>query len=209
MTDSTRKSPFPFASDTSAFNRQRAEALRRVLSEMRSQMVSPENERRFHHGLQMQSHNSAYPDEVTTLQQHEQIFSIPFESIIKGDLGLIDRTLMEVSTGMHESFVRSLFTMLSAACDRSGNIVSSSALSPAEQFIEAIRTIEFGVDRHGNVSLPSFHVGSAAFEAIRRDVESKGPEFRAEIQRIMEEKSASALRQEADRLSRFLKTNDE
>lgn len=208
MSKDRRKIPFPFKAEVNAFEAVLKEEIGSMLNARRAPYVSPENTLAYHHGRTWQAHHSSAPDETGTMVAHEHFMTIPFKDVVANDLGLLDRKIQELVSGMHSTIVEGIFETVSKACEKSGNVVSDKSLSPADQFLEALRTVEFGVDRNGEPSIPAFHGGNLAVDALLKDLRSKGAEFEEEVERIKAEKIAAARDREAERKARFVKHDE-
>lgn len=207
-TKSTRRVPFPFKEEAKAFQASFMAELKYRSDLLRIDIISPENIQAYHHGTEWQSHHSDHPDDVAGMKQFGQEFTIPLEKVRNGDLSLLESTLNEVVQGMHSSLMQNLYATVSEACDRSGNTISGSGKPPADRFVEALEKIEFGVDKDGQPSLPEFHLGSAALEALAADLKTRGEDFEKRVEDIRQRKIAAALDRERLRRSRFVKRDE-
>ena len=116
---------------------------------------------------------------------------------------LIPRFVTHLTEQLQRQFSQMMYATMGEACEVSGNTVSAAnAGSFPAGFMEAMRKIEFGVDREGNVSLPAIHVGSNA-EKMIAELEAQPPEYHEEIERLKAEKSAAALQREKERKAKF------
>ena len=83
------------------------------------------------------------------------LWEIPYDEIIMGDLSLIDRKISGVANDMRRQFMDMLYTSLSAATERSGNVVDAKKIgSIPASFLEMLKKVEFSVGRDGKVNLP-------------------------------------------------------
>jgi hypothetical protein len=156
------------------------------------------------------SHGSKW---VHTAQEGEteaqlQTFSaeliIPNQSIVENDLGLISRVLVTISESMSNQLATSILSVVGAAAEQAGNVVSDKETgSTAQSFLEALRMIEFGVDKEGNVSLPQWIVGPDMADKLVNELQSQPPEYLEEVKQLTAERSELALRKEAERKSKF------
>lgn len=196
--------PFPFDSEAGLVMQAFGQEVVNQLRKSQHAYVDPRNVQRFLHGRSWQSHQSYDPDQVSELERHQHEMNIKFDDIMLRRLELIENTLGELSNEMAEAFIRSLYSTVSAACDKYGNVVNAGK-EPAKAYIEMLEKIEFGVDRSGNVSIPQIHAGTAAIEAFRRDKTMSSIEFEEKVVKITELKSAEALEKEAARKAKFVK----
>jgi hypothetical protein len=164
--------------------------------------IPEENTQRFTHGHSW-IHTANTDAGDGKFQTMSAELNIKFEEIIANNLDIIPRTFMQIILDFQEQFARALYSTVSDACERSGNVVSArNAGSFAAGFMEAMKQIEFSVDREGNVSLPEIHVGQDAPKLIA-EIESQPPEYHAEFQRLKAEKIAAAIEREKLRKERF------
>lgn len=204
MPNHLKRIPFPFFEEAAAFDREFIAAVGSCVDERRARLIPRENVLMHHHGRNWQSHNSTSPDEVSSTKTYEHVMEFPRADIVQGKLDLIPKKIEELASQFDFSFTAGIYETVSEACDRSGNVVSASELSPAEAFRQVLEQIEFGVDRHGNPSLPAFHGGKLAIEALQKDLESKGQQFADELDQIKQAKIATAMEREAERKSKFI-----
>ena len=105
---------------------------------------------------------------------------------------------------MSGQFARSIYSVVGAAAERVGNVVSNKETgSTAQSFLAMLKKIEFGVDRDGNVSLPQVHVGPDMAEKMINELQSQPPEFGEEVERVKAQRSEQALQKEAERKAKF------
>ncbi len=129
--------------------------------------------------------------------------NVSFNDIIDNNLNKIPEAISQVLETFRQQFAAALYSTISEACERSGNVVSAqTAGSFAASFMDAIKKIEFGVNRDGKVSLPEIHIGHDPQEIIA-ELEAQPPEYHLEFERIKSEKIAEALERETIRKSRF------
>jgi hypothetical protein len=73
----------------------------------------------------------------------------------------------------------------------------------ADAFLEALRTIEFGIKEDGSVSVPEFMASGEVLEKLHKDSAGREEELREIVESIKKEKTQEALRREESRKSRF------
>lgn len=202
MTNS--KTPFPFKKEIEKFDLAFTSMLRRELRDVQTTFLSPDNMLGYSHGRGWQSaHPNAHKNEGE-FQEHAVETSIPFSKIVENDLSQIDKFKNGVIRGFNDQFMRTMYAAVSEAADAVGNTVSTQDHEDFSQtFLEALKKIEFGVDRNGKVSFPQFHVSPAMAEKITKELAAKGPEFEKQVNELIEVKSAAAKAREAERLSKF------
>ena len=69
--------------------------------------------------------------------------------------------------------------------------------------MEMLEKIEFGVDRNGEVSMPSLYVPPDTGDRMIGELEDQPEEYQERIKGIIEAKKAAALNAEQARLDRF------
>ncbi len=135
---------------------------------------------------------------------HEHVAEINFVDIIDHKLTVMNEFTSGIISAMTDGMMRSMYQTVSEASEKSGNVVKASEVgSPAMSFLQALKNIQFGVDRKGNVSRPEFHLGTEVFESIQADAERLGAEFKNEVDRVTKQKEEEALAREATRVAKF------
>lgn len=207
MTTSTLRTPFPFRSGAKKFMAQVTIRVRRLVDKKRSEFIPPENVQSYRHGLAWQAHYTDSPTEVSTVKELRHEFMVPMDSICDGYFSVLEDKIVEMSEAMHASQMRMMYELVSETSDRTGNVVSTAGKGMAEAFLETLEKIEFGVDKNGNPSLPSIHLGSEAFKKLFEDPQLKDPQFAQRVEDVKKRKIDAALRREDERLGRFAKSN--
>jgi hypothetical protein len=143
-------------------------------------------------------------DDAPAMQTLSTEWTIPLKALADNDLALIEAGLYKVVEELSGQFARSIYSVVGAAAEKVGNIVSNEETgSNAQSFIEMLKKIEFGVDRDGNVSLPQMHVGPEMGEKLLAELMAQPPEFGEEVERVKAERTALALQKEAERKAKF------
>jgi hypothetical protein len=193
---------FNFEQEYSDFNLSFARALHELNRKLVHNKIPEENTQRFNHGRSW-SHVANAEIGDSELKSMSADMLVKFDDIIDGNLDIILRALAKIVDDFKKQFATAFYAMLSETCERSGNIVSAkNAGSFAAGFMEAIRNIEFGIDRDGNVSMPELHIGQDP-QKILAELEAQPPEYHAEFERIKSEKIAAAIERERLRKDRF------
>ena len=204
-TDRTlRKIPYPATRAGQIFIAQMASVLRGRIEELISSVVAPENRHSFHHGEGWAVQRESIPDHAGRFQAQEVVEGIKYESLMNNDLTALP-TFIETFAQQFADHTKSLaYQRASEAAESVGNTVSvQESGSTAAAFLEMLRKLEFGVDRHGNVSLPSLHLHSDNVQQFMAELQNQGPEFELEVERIKQEKILDALARERERLSKY------
>lgn len=169
------------------------------------QYLNPENVHRFRHGGSWQ--HPARPDiPEGQLRSHSAEMATSFQSLVDNELGLVDKSIAQITEAMGRQLLQSIYSTLTDACDQSGNVVQvGDSGSPIKAFAQMLKKIEFSCARDGTVELPQLHLGSEAFKAFEKAFEKITPEERAEIDALKEEKTHTARQREAERKKRFIR----
>jgi hypothetical protein len=212
MTTVPRKKRASYFADeftASAFDKSVMTFLATVQKGIVSKYLSPENTHRLRHGGNWA--HPGLPHAVNgDLEQHSSVAEIPFEDIVKHDLGVIERFAQKLADDMERQFAQMMYSTVSAACDQTGNTVDAKASgSTREAFAEMIEKIEFAADKFGKVNLPEIHAGPEAVASLKKALEGAPPAFHQRIEEIKARKIAEALGREAQRKARFVRYGDE
>lgn len=167
--------------------------------EMMSQVLSPQNVLGYSHGSNWK-HPGNPEDNEGSMETHEAEYSIPYKRLIDGDLKLVEESLENISSSFHRQLMQSMYALIGRTCDRTGNVVSASASTLPEAFIQMLEKVEFGVDREGNVSLPQIHTGT---DHLISALQSQPTEFEQRVEEIVQRKTKEALEKEAQRICKF------
>ncbi len=203
-----RKVPFAQIDEVAAFEKSLITLVQQRLLQVRTEIMPPENTQGYYHGTEWQTLSASDPEDVGKLTEHSHETEIKFDDIINNRIEKIDEYVNAIVMAMHHQFMQSLYATVSAACDKSGNVVSFADFnSPAEGFLQILKKIEFGVDRNGKPSIPELHLGPKVMETLIKDIERQGPEFQETVEKIKAEKMEEAKAREKDRVSKFLGPN--
>lgn len=137
------------------------------------------------------------------VKAHRAETTLAFEVVVEGRLNAIVEQANSIRDQMESSFMTTLFETISKGVEEVGNVVDAKGKPATEVFLETLRKIEFGVGRDGEVGRPEIHMHPDTASKFVNALESAGPAFEAEVERIMAEKDAQALARERERKSRF------
>jgi hypothetical protein len=194
---------FSFKSEARQFQRAFTEALRAVQADSTGRFLSADNILKFNHGRSWINPASA-GDREGSLQAFSSVWETSYQDIVDGNLDILLKSLHGISSDLERQFMGVMYSTISSACDESGRTIDATAMvSPAEAFLEALKAIEFGVDRHGNVALPQLHVHPDTADKLLAELHSQSTEFQEEFERVKSEKIEAALQREAERKSKF------
>ena len=201
-----RKIPFRLSSMTSDFKKAMSEDVATAIKEQRKAVLPGDNVFGYTHGTRWHTRTTDSKDEneINEMQKHSTEVVIPFQDIIDNDLDALARYKSSLVSGMMQELMSVMYQTVSESTKKTGNVVDAKGGGfKAEQFIEMLEKIEFGVDRNGKVSFPEIHAGPELAEKMLKELSSQGPEFEKRVQEITQKKSEAALKSEAERKSKF------
>lgn len=176
------------------------------LNEVRNIYISSDNISFYSHGVGWETN---YPNSVNNNGEFKKVSAetaMKFEDVVLHDVSVLQNNIDHIAKAMADQFQRSLFEMVSKTTEKTGNTLSAKDFSSnAEAFLASLKQVEFGVDKNGEVSLPSFYVGKEMSQKMLDELQSMGPEFDAKVQKIKQEKTQKALAEEIARKSKFAK----
>ena len=200
-----RREYFSFTPETNQFDKALTALIENTSREERKKIIPSENVMRYSHGIKLLSVSSEGSDEESEMEIHSAETIINMSDIREHNLSALPSFLRDIIGKMNDSFQKMMYRTVSEACDKSGNIINAKEHEgSSDVFLATLKKIEFGVGRDGKVSLPEFHVGPGVYEKLRREAESKGQNFKNEVDKVIEEKSKAALEREENRLARFV-----
>lgn len=192
-------------SETEAFDRALTKLLCDALKLRRSQLISPENVQRFRHGDDW-SHPGLPNAYNAGMQLHSTEIAIKFDELVNHDLSTIARYVDKLVEDLNAQFQRTMYATISAACDKSGNLVDASeAGGPIESLAVMLEKIRFSSDKNGKVQRPQIHMSPEAFDNFRKAQESASPELLERIQQLDDLRTAEAIEEEIQRKARFVR----
>jgi hypothetical protein len=201
MAEQPRKIPFQYGPELEAFDRSFEESLKSHLEKKRAEFMPAENVQAFRHGTGWKTGAS---EDVSEMQPHEHGMAIKFDDIIAHDVSVMKVTFLGIADAMHASIMKMMYSEVSRVANAVGNAASIKTTgSHAKAFLEMLKKIEFGIDRHGRPTLPQIHASPEMVDVLLKDLQNQGPEFENEVEKIKKEKAAAALERERGRRSRF------
>jgi hypothetical protein len=164
-------------------------------------LVSEENRLTLRHGVTWGGSGRSPKNELTESRAEGQV---SIESIKSNNVAELARFLTQMAEAMSEQIASRIYQTVSEGADSVGNVVSAREEgSGAAAFLAMLKRIEFGVGSDGKVSLPSIHIAPGGAEKLLKELEAQGPEFRAEVELVKQQKAEAALSREHDRLSKY------
>jgi hypothetical protein len=201
-----RREYFSFSERTDQFDKAMTELIQKMTRKERSKLISPDSEMHYSHGIKWVTVSSSAPDEVNQMKEYSAEILVNMKDIREHNLEALPTFVNKIVAQMDQSMQKSMFETVSESCDKTGNTVSVKDYeTQADVFLAMLKKIEFGVDREGNVSKPSFHLSPEAFETLKKEAKSKGAGFDKEVEKIIQDKSKAALEREKKRIARFKK----
>ncbi len=198
-----RRLPFPEYRAASVFNERFTALVGELLRQMVAAQIPPENTHTFYHGRQWTHRRSDGADVTGGVKANSAELELRFDAVVEGSLSTIAAQARAVVEQMQSNFMRMLYETVNDAVEQVGNVVDAAGKPTPEAILEALRKIEFGVNRKGEVTRPSIHVHWDKFPAIMKALHDAGPDFESEVKRVTADKEAEALIREAARKSRF------
>tara|TARA_A100001391_G_C5050876_1_gene273402 strand:- start:510 stop:1115 length:606 start_codon:yes stop_codon:yes gene_type:complete len=193
-------------SQLSEFDAALSDDVAAAMREQRRSVFSGNNVYSYSHGTRWHSRSTeeSADDEDDEMQVHSMEVRVTFEEIVANDVGALSRYVNAVVSGMMQELMRAMYQALNESTEKTGNVVNAKGGGfKAEQFIEMLEKIEFGVDRNGNVSFPEIHAGPELAEKMLKELSAQGPGFEERVRKITQKKSQAALEKEGERKSRF------
>jgi hypothetical protein len=201
-----RRIPFDYSNELLAFQNSFSKMIEKLVDERRSQIMPAENVESYQHGISWRTHASYDPDRISKMETHSHEMTIKFNDIINNDSGLLLKHINEIVDAMYNEFMGLMYRLVAETSAETGqNIDAKQFSSTAEAFVEALEKIEFGIDRHGNPSLPQFHVSPEMAKKLFDQLSSQGPEFEARVEDIKRRKISEAQEREAARRAKFVR----
>ena len=174
-----------------------------------SKYLTAENTQRFKHGSGY-VHPAAPEVLVGSMKKHSTETVVSFDKLINHDLTVIDQVLQQAANSLEVQFVEMMFSSVSAAAESVGNTVDiKGAGSTCEAFAQMLEKVEFSLDKHGNVILPSMMAGPLAYQSFQKSLAEAPPDFLERIETIKARKTAEAREREVQRKARFVCYGDE
>lgn len=190
----------------SDFDKALSEDVASTIKEQRKAVLPGDNVFGYTHGTRWHARSAETKDEneINEMQKHTMEVEIPFRDIVDNNLDALARYRDTLVSGMIQEFMRFMYETVSESTKKTGNVVDAKGRGfKAEQFIEMLEKIEFGVDRNGNVSFPEIHAGPELAEKMLKELSAQGPEFEKRVQEITQKKSEAAVKREAERKYKF------
>lgn len=193
--------PFLSQKESKEFNKSVNSFISDTCDKKMSLVLSPENKYTVHHGTSFNSIDNTESE----LTKHSVTLEYKFEDVRNYNIEQLYKFIHDLSEEMSSQMTKSIYETLGASCDKIGNTIDATqmSLSNAEAFLEMLKKIEFGVDKHGNVTMPQLHLHPSQSEKFVKDIESQPQEYHRKVEEIKQKKYAQAIQKEKQRLSKF------
>lgn len=203
-TPAIRRVPFPALKEGRAFDEQVSIALRERVEALMADLVSPENTESYSHGegYVFQRVDSSIGSGKF---QHQIVGEeIKTESIASNDIQAFLTFLEALVQGFFRQMKQFLFQRVGEEAASVGNVASfQDDKGLAAAYLEMFEKIEFGVDKHGNMSFPQVRLSPEMGAKMQAALQEQGPEYHQRIAELVEQKTAAALVREQERLAKY------
>jgi hypothetical protein len=200
----TQNEYFSFSERQDQFDKALNDLIQNVWRVERGKLLPLENVMRYRHGTKWVTTASNVSQKEREMKVLETITELNWKDIREHNLEVLPFIVTNFVREMKESFQKIMHNTVSEVCETTGQTIDAMKYkSVADAYLESIKSVEFGVDREGRISIPQFHATPKTIEALKKDAESKGKAFEDEVQEVIREKSEKALEREKKRLARF------
>lgn len=197
-----RKVPFPELRASKAFNDSFSELVNEGCRQLVDDLIPPQNRHTYFHGHGVTQRRADGTPMTTEVIPHRAATTLKLADVIEANLAALPGQALSIVAQLRTSLVNTMYERVAEAAEEAGNVVDAGGKEPTEAVLEMLRKVEFSVTPSGEVSRPSFGPPEAARKIVAA-LASAGPEFQAELNRIIAEKDAQALAREQERLARF------
>jgi len=153
-----RRLPFPEFRAARAFNERFTALVGELLRQMVASQIPPENTHTFYHGREWTQHRSDGTEITGGVEAHVAELELRYNTVVEGRLEAIAAQARSMIEQMQSHFMRTLYETVGEGVEQVGNVVDAAGKPMPEAFLEALRKIEFGVNRKGEVTRPSMHI---------------------------------------------------
>ena len=203
MRHERRRVPFPDREDGRAFYTAFKELVVQLIRRVVDSHIPPENAHMFYHGSAWRQRRSDGTEMTSDVEAHTAETMLKFDDVVRGRLSAIPEQIQSILGQVESSFMKMFYARISEAVEQVGNVVDAKGKPPTETYIEMLQKIQFGVNRKGEVTRPQIHAHPNTAPKLHQALEQAGPEFHAEVDRLMAAKEAEALAREKERKARF------
>lgn len=194
---------FSSPTEEAAFLKSQNEWLSRRQSLKQAELLNPENSLRYSHGGDI-LHPADKDSSPDGLEEHSATWELKFDDIKEQNLDKWAKGLVSLSDAMHDSVMGMMIRTINDATERTGNVVNvKEAGSFAKSMFQMLEKIELGVDRNGEVSMPTIMLPPGEVEKRIAELDAQPQEFKDRFETLKAKKEQEARDREAARLSRF------
>lgn len=193
--------PFLSPKESKEFNKSVNSFISYMCDQQMLPVSSPENRYTLHHGASF----SSIDNTEAALIRHSVTVEYKYEDVKNYKIEQLYNFINNFSEQMSSQMTKTIYETLGASCDKIGNTIDATqmSLSNAEAFLEMLKKIEFGVDKHGNVTMPQFHLHPSQSEKFVKELKEQDEAYNQKVEEIKQEKCAQAIKKENDRLLKF------
>jgi hypothetical protein len=168
-------------------------------------ILPPENTESYAHGEGFVFQRSDSSLDGGNFEPRFVVEEIETEAVVSNDLQTLLRFIESSARGLVSQMHQLLFQRVGEAAESAGNVVSlRDHQSLADTYIELLSTVEFSIDRHGNLSFPELGGGSSdLWQRFQAMLQEQGPEFFQRVEAIAREKALAAIKREQERLAKY------
>lgn len=195
---------FGFAGVSEAVHAAFIRRLARAQQSVVANYIPPENVQRFRHGGTWQNPGAENPNE-SGMQEHSAIHAASFDQVVDHDLGMIARSVDQLTEQMHQQFAQMFYSTIEDGADRVGNTVDAANLPLEEVYYRGLETVQVMAEPDGTIRWPEVRGGGDLQTRMAQAVEAATPEFKARLEALKAQKSEEARARELERQSRFVK----
>ena len=140
-------------------------------------------------------------EDITEMHRLENEFSIKFDEVPNITLEEILKRLDTVAQKMADEMARQVYTTISDAADRVGNVIRNTGKITPEAFLEMFETIDVVFNEDGEAEMPDIHIHPSMKETLKDAIKKLHEEkkYQQKFEEIMLAKKDKWRVREADR----------
>jgi hypothetical protein len=174
-----------------------------VLTQRRTELFDERNIHSYRHGDRWTMEPTS--DETSDIQTMSAETTLHSADVIDHDISTMSRHIESMVDQLYGALMKHVYQTVGEAAEATGNTVTvdqhQGDLPTA--FLTMLQRIEFGVDRYGRATHPSYHIPSSRRETVLKALASQPAEFHRRAAEISQEKEKEAVRKETERISRY------
>jgi hypothetical protein len=200
--------PFPDLVAGAAFKKCLMRFVSEALTSEIDAVIPPENNHRFYHGQRFSQERIDGSKMSGGMTIHSAETLLKWKDVVDNRVEALAELIVSVVSQMREGFMESLYTTISRETAEVGNVVSGRDQPSPKAILEALRKVEFGVNRRGEVTRPQIHVHEDMAPKLIADLREAGKDFESEVEAIVSIKDKAAREREAQRFARYKNAGD-